>query len=292
MTPPPVGTPPPGRLGLAYADGWRWFHAAFAFVGGFVASQIAVLILGAIWVAATGVKFDSLDADSSFVLAASAINEVFFVVAAYFVARIIGPVSLRDFGLLRAPFWGTVWKMGVVLVAYYGVLAAYSGLVDLQPDTAPEKLGANSSNLHMLFFAILVGVMAPIAEEFFFRGFLYRALRNGLGVAGAAIVSGLLFGALHIDSGSTERLLQVVPLAVLGVSFALLYQWTGTLYSTIALHATNNSIAVAAYADKHNSDFGMIVAGVVWVVMMLGCALGPRLTDRRDRRSLEYALNQ
>lgn len=263
-----------------------------AFVGGFVVAQIAVLILGAIWIAIGGGSFESLDNDSSFVLAASAINEVIFIVSAYFVARITGPVTLREFGLLRARFWPTLWRMAVVMAGYFVLLAVYSELVSLQPDTAPEKLGADSSNLHMLFFAILVGVMAPIGEEFFFRGFLYRALRNGLGVLGAAIVSGLLFGAMHIDAATTERLLQVVPLAVLGISFALLYHWTGTLYSAIALHATNNSIAVAAYADKHNSDFGMIAAAVVWVVMMLACAFGHRWTDRRDRRSLEYALKQ
>lgn len=292
MTPPPDGTPPPGRLAISYADGWRWFHAALAFVGGFVAAQIAVLILGAIWIAFTGTKFEALDSDSTFVLVASAVNELFFIGSAYFVARLLGPVSLRDFGLLRAPLWGTIWKMAVVMAAYFVLLGVYSELVHLAPDTAPEKLGASTSNLHMLFFAILVGVLAPIGEEFFFRGFLYRALRNGLGVLGAAIVSGLLFGALHIDSSSTERLLQVVPLAVLGISFALLYQWTGTLYSTIALHATNNSIAVAAYADKHDSQFGIVVAAIVWLLMMLGCLLGPRLTDKRDRRSLEYALDR
>jgi membrane protease YdiL (CAAX protease family) len=134
----------------------------------------------------------------------------------------------------------------------------------------------------MFFFAILVAVLAPIAEEIFFRGMIFRAFKNGMGLWPAAIVSGLLFGALHIDALSSERLLQVVPLAVLGVSFALLYSWTGTLYSTIALHATNNAIAVAAYADKHHSDFGLALSGVLWLLMMLGCGFGYLITDRRS----------
>jgi membrane protease YdiL (CAAX protease family) len=84
----------------------------------------------------------------------------------------------------------------------------------------------------MFFFALLVAVLAPIAEEIFFRGMIFRSLWNGMGLWPAAIVSGVLFGALHIDATTSERLLQVVPLVVLGVSFALLYSWTGTLFAT------------------------------------------------------------
>ncbi len=292
VTPPPGGVPPIGGLQPEGADRWRWYHALLAFLGGFVAGQIAILIIGGAWASIEGVSFDSLSDNSSFILVASAVNEVFFIVFSYVVARMTGPVTARDFGLRRAPFWPTVWRMAAVMVGYFVLLAAYSSLVNLEPDTSPDKLGAATSDTHMLFFAILVGVMAPIAEEFFFRGFLFRALRNGLGLWAAAVVSGILFGALHIDSGSAERLLQVVPLAILGVSFALLYAWTGTLYATIALHATNNSIAVAAYAEKNNSDFGIALAGVIWLLMMLGCTFGYLLTDRRRRGDVEYALPQ
>jgi membrane protease YdiL (CAAX protease family) len=283
LAPPPP--PPP-----AGADGWRWYHAALAFVGGFVATQMAILVIGGVWSLSTGKGFEALSDDPSFVLLASVVNEVLFIAASYFVARMTGPTSLRDFGLSRAPFWSTIWRMAVVMVGYLVLLALYSDLVDLKPDTAPDKLGAGTSNLHMLVFAVLVIVMAPVAEEFFFRGFLYRALRNGLGVVGGVLVSGVLFGALHVDSLAGERLLQVVPLIVLGVSFALLYQWTGTLYSTIALHATNNSIAVVAYASKHDSDFGVVLALATWALMLAVCALGPLLSDRRSAPPVEYSL--
>lgn len=288
VTPPPPGTPPPGALEYRGADGWRWYHAAAAFVGGFVVTQIVILLLAAVWSMISGTSIEQLDGNATFTLIASACNEVLFILASYFVARIAGPVSARDFGLRSAPFWPTLWRMAVVMLGYFALLAVYSALVDLKPDTAPDKLGASTSDIHMLMFAVLVGVLAPIAEEILFRGFLFRALRNGIGVWGGAIVSGLLFGALHIDAATSDRLLQVVPLAVLGISFALLYNWTGTLYAPIALHATNNSIAVAAYADKHNSELGMILAGAVWALMMLGCALGPRLTDRNSSNAVPY----
>lgn len=277
------GSPPPEG-----ADRWRWYHAAAAFFGAFIATQVVVLVIGGIWSLNSGKSFEALADDPSFVLFGGATNEVLFVIASYLVARMTGPVTGRDFGLARAPLWSTIWRMAVVMASYLLLLGIYSDLVHLTPDTAPDKLGASTSNMHMLVFAILVGVMAPIAEELFFRGFLYRALRNGIGVVGAVVLSGLLFGSLHIDSLGSERLLQVVPLVVLGIAFALLYQWTGTLYSTIALHATNNSIAVIAYASKHNSDFGIQVAVAVWALMLAGCALGPLVTDRRSASTVEY----
>jgi membrane protease YdiL (CAAX protease family) len=281
VTPPPPGTPPPGSLGASGADGWRWYFALIAFFGGLVVSQIAVLIIGGIWTVLSGTGLTALEDDSTFIVAASAVNEVLFVATAVFVARLSGAFAWRDFGLVRARFWRTLALMGAVLAGYFVILGVYNELVNLAPDDAPDKLGAASGNAHMFFFAVLVAVLAPVAEEIFFRGMIFRALWNGWGLWPAAIFSGLLFGALHIDSTTTDRLLQVVPLAVLGISFALLYSWTGTLYSTIALHATNNAIAVAAFADKHNSDFGLALAGLLWILMMFGCAVGYRVTDRQ-----------
>lgn len=280
VTPPPYGTPPPGQLSEPGADGWRWYHALGAFVGGFIVAQIIVLIIGVVWAAQAGSSIERLQDDSWFIVVAAAISELIFIAAAVLAARMTGRVRLRDFGLLRARLGQAVAKSAAIYGGYIVLLVAYSAAVNLTPDDAPERLGASGGTANMLAFALLVAVLAPIAEEFFFRGMVYRSLRNSAGVLAAAIVSGIFFGALHIDATTSERLLQVVPLAVFGVLLALLYQWSGSLYSAIAVHATNNAIAVVAYADKHNSDFGMALAGALWLSMMLFCVLGPRLTDR------------
>ncbi|MGH2958317.1 MAG: lysostaphin resistance A-like protein [Solirubrobacterales bacterium] len=282
VTPPPPGTPPPGSLGPSGSQGWRWYYALFAFFGALVVSQVAILTISGIWIALSDKTLEQLSDDSNFIVLASAVSQLFFIGTAVFVARLSGSFRWRDLGLVRAPFWKSLGLMAAVMGSYLVILGIYNQLVRLAPDDAPEKLGANSGDLNMLFFALLVAVLAPIAEEIFFRGLIFRALLNAMSLWPAAILSGLLFGALHIDSLSSDRLLQVVPLAVLGISFALLYSWTGTLYSTIALHATNNAIAVAAYADKHNSEFGLVLAGVLWILMMLGCGFGHLITDKKS----------
>jgi membrane protease YdiL (CAAX protease family) len=54
----------------------------------------------------------------------------------------------------------------------------------------PEELGADDSSTALFFVAVLVCVAAPIAEELFFRGFCFTALRRWIGVAAGAIATG------------------------------------------------------------------------------------------------------
>lgn len=250
-----------------------------AFFGAFLLAQMVVLVLAGVWAVLSGQSIEQLADNTDFTLLATAVNSLIFVGTAVGVARITGSVRARDFGLRRAPFWPSAGKTAATFGIYLAMLGIYATLVNLAKDDAPDKLGAANSATHMVIFALLVGVLAPIAEEVFFRGFIFRAISNAIGIVMAAIFSGLLFGAVHIDSFSNERLLQVVPLAVFGVLLAVLYVWSGTLFSSIALHATNNCMAVASYAADKHSDVGLVMAGVVWLAMMVVCTVGYRITD-------------
>jgi uncharacterized protein len=84
---------------------------------------------------------------------------------------------------------------------------------------------------------VLVCVVAPLAEEFFFRGFFFTALRGSLGLWPSAVITGIVFGLIHF------KLEFLAPLAVLGFALCLLYAQTGSLLPCIALHALNNSLA-------------------------------------------------
>jgi membrane protease YdiL (CAAX protease family) len=109
-----------------------------------------------------------------------------------------------------------------------------------------------------------------VAEEFFFRGFFYRALRSRYSILVAALIDGLLFGIIHWDFSSADGLLIVPPLAALGLMFCLVYERTGSLYPVIALHALNNAIAFGVTVE----DAG--VSLVLGPLMLLACAAVPR----------------
>ena len=108
-------------------------------------------------------------------------------------------------------------------------------------DDLPQELGADDSSTALFFVAILVCVAAPIAEELFFRGFCFTALRRWIGVAGGAIATGVIFGGIH--AGSAEPVF-LVPLGVFGALLCVLYHRTGSIVPCMVLHALNNSLAL------------------------------------------------
>jgi len=82
-------------------------------------------------------------------------------------------------------------------------------------------------------------LVAPVAEEIFFRGVVFNAWERERGVWVAVIGSALLFAAIHTS------LFALVPIFALGVTLALVYRSTRSLAATIALHAGFNAISVA-----------------------------------------------
>jgi membrane protease YdiL (CAAX protease family) len=87
-------------------------------------------------------------------------------------------------------------------------------------------------------------VLGPIVEEIVFRGLLFGALAPRLGVLAAALITALLFGAIHGD------LVLFPALAALGFIAALAYAATGNLVVAIALHTINNSLGAAVLVTK------------------------------------------
>ncbi len=143
----------------------------------------------------------------------------------------------------------------------------------LQPDaeqTVAQDLGAEQGTFGMIAAGFMVVCVAPVAEEFFFRGFFYRALRSRYSVLAAAGLDGLLFGVIHYDFSGPDALLILPPLALLAFIFCLVYERTGSIYPTIALHALNNAIAFGVTVDDAS------VSLVFGALMLVACATVPR----------------
>jgi membrane protease YdiL (CAAX protease family) len=89
-----------------------------------------------------------------------------------------------------------------------------------------------------LIWLISACIIAPVSEEFFFRGYAFYAFNKRHGLYVALFVSSLGFSAIH---GSIYSLL---PIFVAGIGLALAYYWTDSLVPPIVAHAVNNFIAV------------------------------------------------
>jgi membrane protease YdiL (CAAX protease family) len=244
---------------------WPWWYGPLGFIAGAVCGFISA---GIVW-AALGVD-DPSDSPGA-IVAGTALLDGSLVGAALLFASFVRPPRAWQFGLRRTALWPAVGWAALGLFSFYVFAAVYTAILnpDVQQNVAKD-LGADQSSFGLIAAGFMIICVAPFAEEFFFRGFFYGALRTRFSVVVAALIDGLLFGAIHFEGG-TDGLLIIPPLAVLGFIFCLVYERTRSLYTVIALHSINNSIAYAVQAD------GGAVSAVLGPLVVLACALGPRL---------------
>jgi len=238
---------------------------------GFLVALIGTLVAVGIVAAATGATPD--EEDPTFTIVATLIQSAIFIGTAVLFASFTRKPEPWHFGLRRAPFWPTVGWAALGIASFYVFAAIYTAAV--QPDaeqTVAQELGAEQGTFGLIAAGFMVVCVAPVAEEFFFRGFFYKALRTRYPVLAAAAIGGGLFGVIHFDFSSADALLILPPLAVLGFMFCLVYERTGSIFPTIALHALNNSLAFGIQAE------GWAVSAVLGPLMLLACMSAPRLT--------------
>jgi membrane protease YdiL (CAAX protease family) len=139
---------------------------------------------------------------------------------------------------------GILFAIGLILGAF-GIVMAWGlvlQLLGVTPDTdLPDQTYEDPRPIVAL--VVLSIVLAPLAEETFFRGFVFGALYPRWGFVLGAIASGALFSVAHI--GNTGYLPVLPSIVGIGVLFAWGYYWSGSLYPSIGAHLAFNSFSVA-----------------------------------------------
>lgn len=134
---------------------------------------------------------------------------------------------------------GLVFVAFSIFFAYLAVLLAIG--VELEGDV-PK--GTFDSVPPIIMLGILSVFFAPVAEETFFRGFVFGGLRSRWSLLTAALASGLLFGLAH--AGNPDGLLVIPPITAIGVLFAWGYAHTGSLLTPMLAHALFNGLVLGA----------------------------------------------
>jgi membrane protease YdiL (CAAX protease family) len=204
-----------------------------------------------------------------------------FVAAAFYLASTQGRPRPADFGFRRTPVRFAVKAFLAAGFGYYALTAVYATVFQLHgQDKLPSELGADTSTAAMIATGVFVCVIAPIAEEFFFRGFLFGGLRRwklpppAARPWVAAVITGILFGLAHTGSANAQYL---VPLGFLGFVLCLVRWRTTSLYPCMALHATNNALALGV--NQLHWQVGGIIALMIAANAVIAAATWP-LADR------------
>jgi membrane protease YdiL (CAAX protease family) len=126
---------------------------------------------------------------------------------------------------------GIIWAAGFGVIVFSAFLLLFLFKID---PLALIRTSLPSGSMNILLFFALGGIIAPIAEEIFFRGILYGFFRRW-GVSVALILSTFLFVLPHLGSSGLP-ITQVVG----GVLFAVAYEIEGSLMVPIIIHAFGN----------------------------------------------------
>lgn len=138
------------------------------------------------------------------------------------------------------------WKAMLLLVLITAIFVTLVTLIGsfFQADESDTKNLVeiyNTSTWPVLLW-IAVVVFAPIIEELIFRGFLFEGFRNSrIGLIGAILLTSIVFTILHIGYSVSS----LGAVFVFGLILGTVRHKTGSLWSTILMHALYNAVGMS-----------------------------------------------
>ena len=262
------------RLGVPV---WAPFLVVFA---AFVA-VLVVQIVAAIVVEAAGGDVGSLTDSDAATIGFTVVLDAALIACTVAVAGWLATVrpTPATFGL-RIPRWGSAFGWTLAAYAAFWVCAVIVGLAFGEPEEQDivTDLKAEESVAVLVAFGAMTCFVAPLAEEFFFRGFLFRVLHERIGAVAGVVITGAAFGLVHLPSGDW---IGTLILSLFGMALCVLFLRTASLLPCIMLHAFHNSISFGFTKELPWWGFLLLIAGSVTTTLaisLLATRAGERAT--------------
>jgi CAAX protease family protein len=261
--PAPQPEPSSGPLPPLGVPAWAPLLAVLLVILGAVAIQVLVGSL----IGITGGDTSNLEDNDTLTIVLTVMIDAVLVLAPIVVVTWLThrrPLPAA-FGL-RVPEWRSALKTTLAIYGAFWVAVIVIGVIagQARDQEIVTELKAEDSVPVLIGFVVMTCVAAPLAEEFFFRGFVFGVLREKIGKLWGVLATGLVFGLVHVAGSPIET---VGVLIILGSLLCVLYLKTGSLLPCIALHAINNSISFAATKELHWAE------GVAIVILSTGAAV-------------------
>jgi membrane protease YdiL (CAAX protease family) len=228
---------------------WGWFEAVgvylLAFLAGGFASIPVLAFLGDTTVnGAIG---------QTEILATIAADVVITAVLVFWLARwhhewraamVLPPSQER---IWRQLLYGAV--AGLILVPAVGLISGGIEVILREAVghrvTTPEQVAPGLSPLAKGYLVLLAVAIAPISEELFFRGVLFRTVRDRHGFWPAALASAIPFGLVHyVPSPAIDAFVLQLTMVFTGIGLAWIYERRGTILASMAAHVAFNVVGL------------------------------------------------
>jgi membrane protease YdiL (CAAX protease family) len=246
--PAPTGTPAQGMPAPTGSDGvrprstWKWWEAILVFflgliLGGLVATPIVLVFgTGNAPTVATNVVGEVVPGALLLLWLRTYHKE--WKGAIGFPSRERAPGEIaRGIGFGLVLYIVIAFGVGAILTV---IFEQASGKNAHTPQQLPSLSG-----IGIFWAALLALVVAPMVEELFFRGCLFRSLRDRHSFPLAAIVSAFSFGLVHYVPGPWQDTVLLMTIMVFtGLGLAWFYDRRGNIVASMAAHATFNLIGL------------------------------------------------
>jgi len=216
---------------------------------GWVVIYLSATLWGVAVIAATGHAGEEFDDVPLGVVALAQLGLAagFFLVP-WLATKRKGNGIVADLGLRFR--WSDVWVGGLAGIAtqivllpllYWPILELLDKSTDDLEGPAQTLTDRANGPVDVILLVLIVGVMAAVFEEIFYRGLLQRSLlKRGLHPVVAVGITAVLFGATHFE------LLQLPGLTVAGLVFGTLAYRADRLGPAIVAHLSFNMVTVIA----------------------------------------------
>lgn len=193
----------------------------------------------------------SLGEDEVLALLESALSDGFVLSVATFVTTlvcvplVVGVAKLKKNSNIKE-YFALKPVSGRVLMVWLGILVAFIVLTDalsliLGKPIVPEFVRTTYDSARpvwLLWLALVIA--APLFEETFFRGFLFKGFESSVvGPAGAIALTSIFWAAIHMQYDAYT----IGSIFLLGVLLGLARMRTGSLFVPLAMHAAANIVA-------------------------------------------------
>ncbi len=224
-----LGRLPLGRINTSLFKGGDVFFALIL---------VAYILLN-IWMGVAPAKKTVVTFDS---LLSGAVLSLFIVtiILTFLSMRKVSPIEV--FGLRWPGGTRRLLFVGAALLAVYPLLVLAMIISGHFFGTAPqdivEFLQTHTTLRDRVIIVVFAVLVAPLTEEIIFRGYLHGVIRKYGGPWCAILVTAMLFAAIHV------HLPVLAPLFLLGLALSLVYEFTGSLWAPLLMHACFNAITI------------------------------------------------
>lgn len=219
-------------------------HLAFALIATFLILVFyqSTLFLG------TLIVYNNPDY-SGFLAYVVGVNSLLFLLLPTLIASRISPLPFKELFRLKKPGLKLLFLSTAGIISFQIFVIGYSSLQEsLVPESFKEYYKIFTDSIRNLyesilggttyldyFKGILIGAMIPaISEEALFRGFFQRSLEEKLKPFWAILISGVVFGIIHMNP------IDLIPLILIGLYLSSLAYFTGSIWIPIIVHFVNN----------------------------------------------------